>query len=151
MADTNPVSKPHTIEELDEPFVRMDKTREEELEKESHTSLYLKVWGGLAIFTAVEYFYAMGFQRWFFWLVLGLMVCAIIKAGMVGWYFMHLKFEGKWVYAMLIPAGILAVILTVALYPDLAMQPVTEENPGEEEAEAVWNEPVVVPPVVVHG
>ena len=28
---------------------------------------------------------------------------------MVGWYFMHLKFEGKWVYAMLIPAGILAM------------------------------------------
>ena len=31
---------------------------------------------------------------------------------MVGWYFMHLKFEGNWVYGMLVPAGILAMILT---------------------------------------
>ena len=48
---------------------------------------------------------------------------------MVGWYFMHLKFEGNWVYAMLVPAGILAMILTLALIPDVAMQPVTEEKP----------------------
>ena len=52
---------------------------------------------------------------------------------MVGWYFMHLKFEGTWVYAMLVPAGILAIILTCALIPDVAMQPVTEENPDEED------------------
>ena len=40
-------------------------------------------------------------------------VLAVIKASMVGWYFMHLKFEGRWVYYMLVPAGILA------LRPDL--------------------------------
>ena len=32
----------------------------------------------------------------------------------MGWYFMHLKFEGNWVYAMLVPAGILAMILSFA-------------------------------------
>ena len=48
---------------------------------------------------------------------------------MVGWYFMHLKFEGNWVYVMLVPAGILAIDPHVALIPDIAMQPVTEENP----------------------
>jgi cytochrome c oxidase subunit 4 len=147
MSKTNPGDPPHTIEQPNEPYVRMDETREQELEKESHNSLYLKVWGGLAVFTAIEYFYAMGVQHWFFWLVLGLMVCAVIKAAMVGWYFMHLKFEGKWVYAMLIPAGILAVILVAALYPDLALQPVTEENPAEEESESVWAEPPAVPPL----
>ena len=47
---------------------------------------------------------------------------------------MHLKFEGNWVYAMLIPAGILAIILTCALIPDVAMQPVTEESREEEES-----------------
>ena len=30
---------------------------------------------------------------------------------------------------MLVPAGILAIILTCALVPDMAMKPVTEENP----------------------
>jgi len=148
MSETTPGKPAHSIDELGEPFVRMDVTREQELEHESHNALYLKVWAGLAIFTAIEYFYAMGVQRWFFWLVLGLMTCAVIKAAMVGWYFMHLKFEGKWVYAMLIPAGILAIILTVALYPDLALQPVTEENPTELESESVWNGPASVPLIV---
>lgn len=145
MSETNPVPKPHTIEQPDEPYVRMDKTREQELEHESHNAMYLKVWGGLAIFTVIEYVYAMWLQSSFLVLVLGLLTCAIIKAAMVGWYFMHLKFEGNWVYAMLVPAGILAVILTVALVPDLALQPVTEENPTAEESEEVWNELPCVP------
>ncbi len=38
---------------------------------------------------------------------------------------------------MLVPAGILAVILTCALIPDMAMQPVTEENPDEETAKVI--------------
>ncbi|MDR3637543.1 MAG: cytochrome C oxidase subunit IV family protein [Isosphaeraceae bacterium] len=150
MAETNPGDQPHTIEQPNEPYVRMDETREQELEKESHTSLYLKVWAGLAIFTALEYVYAHIFKDAFAVLVLGLMTMAIIKAAMVGWYFMHLKFEGKWVYAMLVPAGVLATIIVLALYPDLALQPVTEENPSDEEAESVWHEPAAVPPIV-HG
>jgi cytochrome c oxidase subunit 4 len=122
--------------EPDALYVRPDRTRDQELHIESHAP-YLKVWAALAFFTAVEYFYAHIFKDAFVVLVLGLMVWAIIKASMVGWYFMHLKFEGKWVYGMLIPAGILAFILTIALVPDLAMQPVTEENPEEEESGAV--------------
>jgi cytochrome c oxidase subunit 4 len=148
MDQANPAIPPHTIEQPNEPFVRMDETRDQELEKESHTALYLKVWAGLAVFTAVEYFYAHFSKDFFFWLVIGLMFCAIVKAGMVGWYFMHLKFEGKWVYAFLIPAGILAAILTLALYPDLALQPVTEENPVEEDAETVLRDAGGVPAVV---
>ena len=42
--------------------------------------LYLKVWAGLAIFTAIEYFYAHIFKDLFFFLILGLMVWAVIKA-----------------------------------------------------------------------
>ncbi len=37
---------------------------------------------------------------------------------------------------MLVPAGILAMILTSALVPDVAMQPVTEENPDEDTVSA---------------
>ena len=56
----------------------------------------------------------------------------MIKAGLVGWYFMHLKFEGNWVYILIVPAFVLATILVLALMPDMAMKPETEENPGEE-------------------
>jgi cytochrome c oxidase subunit 4 len=105
----------------------------EELEAESHAP-YLKVWAILAVLTLIEYFYAMIFKDRFLVLVLGLVCLALIKAGMVGWYFMHLKFERKWVYILIIPACVMAVFLTLMLYPDMAMKPVTEENPGEEES-----------------
>src|SRR4029077_12246137 len=122
-------------------------THSQELHVESHAP-YLKVFAALAVFTAIEYFYARIFKDSFTLLVVGLMFWAIIKASMVGWYFMHLKFEGKWVYYMLVPAGILAIILTCSLIPDLAMQPVTEENPEEEESTAVsLSEPAAGPPI----
>jgi cytochrome c oxidase subunit IV len=109
----------------------------EELEVESHAP-YIKVWAGLAVLTAIEYFYALILKDHFLPLVLGLVTLALIKASMVGWYFMHLKFEKPWVYILIVPAGVMAVFLTLALYPDQAMKPVVEENPGEEE---VWVDP----------
>jgi cytochrome c oxidase subunit 4 len=109
----------------------------EELEVESHAP-YIRVWAILAILTAIEYFYALIFKDHFLVLVLGLVSLACIKAGMVGWYFMHLKFEKPWVYILIVPAGVMAVFLTLMLYPDMAMKPVVEENPGEEE---VWSVP----------
>jgi cytochrome c oxidase subunit 4 len=105
----------------------------EEFEVESHAP-YLKVWAVLAVLTLVEYIYAMVSQSHFLVLVLGLVCLALIKASMVGWYFMHLKFEKKWVYILIIPACVMAIFLTLMLYPDMAMKPITEENPGEEES-----------------
>src|SRR3954469_24303192 len=111
-------------------------THDQEMAVESHNAQYIKVFWVLAVFTACEYFYAKIFANHsFLVLVLGLMAMAIFKATLVGLYFMHLKFEGKWVYAMLIPAGILAMVLTCALAPDVAMQPVSEENIDREEIE----------------
>ena len=110
-------------------------THDQEMELESHTPTYMKVFGALLVFTIMEYCYAKYMHLSFFTLVLGLMAMAIIKATLVGLYFMHLKFEGKWVYSMLIPAGILAMVLTFALAPDVAMQPVSEENIDREELE----------------
>lgn len=104
-----------------------------ELEVESHAP-YMRVWAILAVLTAVEYFYAMIFKDHFPVLVGGLVSLALVKAGMVGWYFMHLKFEKKWVYLLIIPACVMAIFLTLMLTPDMAMKPTTEENPGEEES-----------------
>lgn len=110
-------------------------THDQEMEVESHAP-YLKVFGALAVFTAIEYFYAYFFKDAFTGLVLGLMFWALLKAGLVGWYFMHLKFEGNWVYSMLVPAGILAAILILALIPDIARQPETGEETPEDETAA---------------
>jgi cytochrome c oxidase subunit 4 len=101
-----------------------------------HVKTYIRVFFALLIFTLIEYVYAHWYKDWFVVLVLGLMTWAIIKATLVGLYFMHLKFEGKWVYGMLIPAGILATIFVVALIPDVAMQPVTEINEPDDEGAA---------------
>ena len=102
-------------------------TADEEMEIESHAP-YIKVWLALLVLTILEYFYALFLQNAFFELVTGLMLLAGIKASLVGWYFMHLKFEGKWVYGFLVPAGILACVVVFALIPDIAMR-MEEESP----------------------
>jgi len=109
----------------------------EELAVESHAP-YVKIWAILAVLTLVEYIYALVFKDHFPVLVLGLVSLALVKAGMVGWFFMHLKFERKWVYILIIPACVMAVFLTLALCPDMVLKPVVEENVGEDEA---WRGP----------
>lgn len=106
-------------------------TADEEMAVESHTP-YGKVWVALLVLTLIEYFYAKMFSGSFATLVLGLMFWAVIKAGLVGWYFMHLKYEGNWVYGFLVPAGVLAMVVIFALIPDIAMN-ITDENPAEDE------------------
>jgi cytochrome c oxidase subunit 4 len=116
----------------------------EELEVESHAP-YMRIWFLLAVLTGVEWFYAYIFKNSFTLLVGGLVALALVKAGMVGWYFMHLKFEKKWVYILIVPACVMAVFLTLALVPDIAMKPVTEETDAEDEES--W----VVPAPSPHG
>lgn len=109
----------------------------EELDVESHAP-YMRVWAILAVLTALEYFYALIFKDHFPLLVAGLLTMALTKAGMVGWYFMHLKFEKMWVYLLIVPACVMAVLLTLMMVPDMSMQPTEEELPGEHE---VWVAP----------
>ncbi len=116
-------------------------THDQEMHVESHAP-YIKVFLWLAVFTAVEYFYARWQKDAFTALVMGLMLFAVIKASMVGWYFMHLKFEGRWVYYMLVPAGILAAVLIFALMPDIAMQPPADEATSEDEETTAVSAPL---------
>ena len=118
----------------------------EELAAESHAP-YMRVWAILAILTLTEYLYATFLKDYFLLLVFGLVSMALVKAGLVGWFFMHLKFERKWVYLLIIPACAMAILLTLALYPDMAMKPVTEENP-EEETFAAPAQQASGPPVI---
>lgn len=50
-----------------------------------------------------------------FWIILAL---AAVKGGLVAYIFMHLKWDGKFVYFLLLPACILAILLVVVLLPD---------------------------------
>jgi cytochrome c oxidase subunit 4 len=96
---------------------------------------YGKVWFALLVLTVLEYFYAAWKKDSFIVLVLGLMFLASVKAILVALYFMHLKFEGNWVYIWLIPAGFLVLVFIGALYPDIGMQrSIWPDYPDEEEA-----------------
>jgi cytochrome c oxidase subunit 4 len=119
----------------------------EELQFESHAP-YMKVWAMLAGLTLLEYFYAMILKDHFAVLLLGLLSMALVKAGMVGWYFMHLKFEKKWVYLLIIPACVLAVFLTIMLSPDVALKPVAEDLLDEGETMSVPAPAVETSPVL---
>lgn len=88
---------------------------------------YMKIFWILLGMTVAEYFYAMLTQDHFAILVIGLMAMALFKASLVGLYFMHVKMEGKWVYAMIIPACVLAILVVVALIPDIAVGRSTED------------------------
>ena len=87
----------------------------EEHRTEAHAP-YWRIWFALLVLTLIEYFYASWFKDVFLILLLGLLFWAVIKAGLVGWFFMHLKFEGNWVYIMIVPAFVLATILVLALH-----------------------------------
>ena len=54
-------------------------------------------------------------------LVFAVLAVAVAKAMFVMTYFMHLKFEGRWKFVILMPTAILAVGLMIALAPDMAM------------------------------
>jgi cytochrome c oxidase subunit 4 len=100
--------------------------------------IYRRVWAILLVFTILEYIYAATFaEAPFFKLVVGLMAMAVIKATFVGMYFMHLKYEQKWVYFLLVPAAILATVLITALCPDIALRSEAEIAPVEEEEAAI--------------
>jgi cytochrome c oxidase subunit 4 len=110
---------------------------------------YMLVWAALAILTVIEYFWAAAFKSWFAVLLLGLLAYAVVKAGLVGWWFMHLKYEGKWVYILIVPAFVLATIFVLALTPDMSMQPETDENAGGESSfvAPALDGPLSVPPI----
>ena len=110
-----------------------------ELVAESHAP-YLKVFLALAIFTAMEYGYARVLKDSFTPLVIGLVIMAVFKAGLVGWYFMHLKFEGKWVFGLLIPVAILAAVVVFGLVPDIAY------SDDSDEPDSVSRDPVLTLP-----
>ena len=54
-------------------------------------------------------------------LIFLVMLIASFKASYVMRYFMHLKFEGKWKYIVLLPTTVLALAIPFALAPDIGI------------------------------
>lgn len=54
---------------------------------------------------------------------------AVAKAQYVMRYFMHLKFEGKWKFVLLLPTAILACGIPLALAPDIGLHYYTPTTP----------------------
>ena len=86
---------------------------------------YLAVFGALCVLTGVSWLLdeANGWG-WFntkALLVTLVLAVAVAKALFVVVYFMHLKFEGRWKYVLLMPTAILAMGFPIALAPDLSM------------------------------
>src|SRR5688500_10431960 len=61
--------------------------------------------------------------------VLLALAIASIKASLVVLFFMHMKFEGKLIYTILIVPLILCVLLVVALIPDILRGPLFNNRP----------------------
>jgi cytochrome c oxidase subunit 4 len=118
-------------------MAELHRTYDQQQHVESHAP-YMKVFWTLLVFTLAEYFYAkLMADANFTILVIGLMTMAITKAALVGAYFMHLKFEGHWVFFFLIPAAILATVFVSALYPDIGAQGGPKTSPAEAEEAAL--------------
>jgi cytochrome c oxidase subunit 4 len=88
------------------------------------TKPYLVVFGLLCCFTLVSFLVndvvrhgslssAAGFV-----IILGV---AVVKAGLVGTYFMHLKWDWRKLYFLIVPAFVLAPMFMFALMPDIVL------------------------------
>lgn len=88
---------------------------------ESHHHVnYFLVFVALCICTAISVVFDV-IELSPLFVVVAVLAVAVAKASFVMTYFMHLKFEGRWKYIILMPTAILAVGLMIALAPDMAM------------------------------
>jgi caa(3)-type oxidase subunit IV len=87
---------------------------------------YITVFVALAVFTLVSFvanYAAADDQKWItkgvsFAIILGV---AVVKAGLVGLIFMHLKFDWRKLYFMIFPAFILGAMMMMVLLPDIVL------------------------------
>ena len=83
-----------------------------------HVPYYL-VFGALVVLTIITVAVAFVDIKSEIAKVLLALAIASVKASAVAFFFMHLKFEGKLIYLILIVPLLLCVLLVVALIPDI--------------------------------
>jgi cytochrome c oxidase subunit 4 len=84
-----------------------------------HKVNYVAIFGLLVALTVVTVVVAFVHLNSELTKVLVALTIASIKAAFVALYFMHLKFEGKLVYLILLVPVFLCIVLVIALIPDI--------------------------------
>jgi cytochrome c oxidase subunit 4 len=81
---------------------------------------YMVVFGALSIFTAISFLvnYTVGRNHTGLVIILGV---AVIKAVLVGTYFMHLIVDWPKLYYLIFPTFILAAMFITVLLPDIVL------------------------------
>ena len=82
---------------------------------------YLAVFGALMVFTVMSFAANLAFGHGSTTAFLIILIVAILKATLVGVYFMHPKQDWGRVYFVLVPISILAVMMMVVLLPDIVL------------------------------
>ena len=84
--------------------------------------VYMVIAGVLAVCTAMSFIVNQTVSVAFlaFVLILGV---AILKAVLVGMYFMHLKWDWKFLYFLIVPVFIMGTMMAVVLLPDILIGP----------------------------
>jgi caa(3)-type oxidase subunit IV len=85
---------------------------------------YLVVFGALVIFTLLSFVFNYAVRSGSITPVMGftlILAVAICKAVLVATYFMHLLFDWKRVYFIIIPVMIMGCMMIVVLLPDIVL------------------------------
>jgi cytochrome c oxidase subunit 4 len=88
-----------------------------------HKVNYVAIFGLLVALTVVTVIVAFVHLNSELTKVLVALTIASIKAAFVALYFMHLKFEGKLIYLILLIPVFLCLVLVIALIPDIVHAP----------------------------
>ncbi len=90
---------------------------------------------GLTILTVLAYYVFRSSESELVKVLVALLI-ASVKASVVAYFFMHLKFEGKLIYTIFIVPLVLCVLLVVALIPDVLRGPLFNNRPVFNPAES---------------
>src|SRR3954468_498308 len=112
MDTTTPTTAADRMHEPDEPHGHSEAMPH-------HKVNYVAIFGLLVALTVVTVVVAFVHLHSEIAKVLVALTIASIKAAFVALYFMHLKFEGKLIYLVLIVPVFLCIVLVIALIPDI--------------------------------
>ena len=97
------------------------------LPRPDHHVNYYAVFGVLIVLTVVTVAVAFFHIKSELVKVLLALTIATVKATAVAMFFMHLKFEGKLIYLILLVPVFLCIVLILALIPDIVHSPLFNE------------------------
>ena len=84
---------------------------------DDHKVPYFLIWGYLLALTVVEVIFPSLVPRNVLFFV-AMILMAVVKVGLVAWFFMHLKFEKRTLIVVAAAPMIFAMVLVMGLVPD---------------------------------